>query len=265
VLTQDLDMGDAKGKTAVAQQIIPLIEDIQDPVERDHYWQRLAHTLRADERALRQVRRPERKRPPAEHTSAPRPAAKVPDTNPIPFGNNSSATKKKEAFFLSQGLHHPKALANVTQILSQAGQPAVGPGDFTATEDRTLWQHMVRWSSNGSFVTIQDLCDSLDRPLLDRVQYLQTLAPTLDANLDRLPDQLVIAVLDWRIEKVKQLRIDLRRFVDEAKKQGDLDAYQEYMVRLRELSVEKLRLDKARNAISATSRRRAEDAALSRY
>ncbi len=56
VLTQDLDMSDAKAKTAVAQQIIPLIEDITNPVERDHYWQQLAYILKTDERALRQLR-----------------------------------------------------------------------------------------------------------------------------------------------------------------------------------------------------------------
>ena len=56
VATRDLDMNDAKGKTAVAQQILPLIEDIVDPVERDHYWQALARALRIDERALRQIK-----------------------------------------------------------------------------------------------------------------------------------------------------------------------------------------------------------------
>ncbi|HUM70022.1 MAG TPA: DNA primase, partial [Chloroflexota bacterium] len=42
VATQDLDLRDAKAKTAVAQQVIPLIKDIADPIERDHYWQELA-------------------------------------------------------------------------------------------------------------------------------------------------------------------------------------------------------------------------------
>ncbi|MCB8988515.1 MAG: DNA primase [Ardenticatenaceae bacterium] len=272
VLTQDLDLGNAKAKTAVAQQIIPLIEDIQDPVERDHYWQRLAHALRVDERALRQARRPERKRPPAEHAYAPRTVPPPPEPpaegelrETAVLGARFAGIKKKEDFFLSQVLHYPKALADVNQVLGQSDQPTVGLADFTATEDRALWAYILQWSSRGSFVTIQDLCDSLEYPLLDRVQKLQTLAPTLDANLDRLTDQLVLAVLDWRIEKARQLRTDLQRFVAEAKQQGDLDSYQEYLVRLQELSVTKLRLDQAKDAMSATSRRRAEDAALGRF
>ena len=122
-----------------------------------------------------------------------------------------------------------------------------------------------RVESRRRVVTIQDLCDSLDRALLDRVEHLQTLAPTLDANLDRLSDQLVIAVLDWRIEKTRQLRTDLLRFVTDAKLQGDAEAYQEYMARVQELSVIKGKLDEAKNAMSASSRRRAEDASLGRF
>ncbi len=61
--TADLDMSDAKAKTAVAQQVIPLIKDISEPVERDHYWQALAQALKVDERALRLVQLPEKRRP----------------------------------------------------------------------------------------------------------------------------------------------------------------------------------------------------------
>ncbi|MBK8985393.1 MAG: DNA primase [Chloroflexi bacterium] len=273
VLTQELDMGDLKAKTAVAQQVIPLIEDIQNPMERDGYWSKLALALRVDERTLRQVRRPERQRPSAKQNPTPLPTTKAPELAAVRqfremdggLGRGHVSIKKKEAFFLSQILHHPKALADVNQALSQAHQPTVAPADFTATEDRTLWPQMVHWSKGGSFVTIQDLCDSLGHPLLDRVQYLQTLAPTLDTNLDRLADQLVLAVLDWRIEKVRQLRTELQRFVADAKQEADAESYQEYMAQLQELSVTKNGLDQARNAMSATSRRRAEDAALSRY
>jgi DNA primase len=51
----ELDFNDAKAKTALAQQVIPLIKEIADPVERDHYWQYLARAMRIEERTLRQV------------------------------------------------------------------------------------------------------------------------------------------------------------------------------------------------------------------
>lgn len=59
VLLAETDMNDAKGKTAVAEQVIPLINDVSNPVERDHYWQYLARALRIDDRALRQMTVPD--------------------------------------------------------------------------------------------------------------------------------------------------------------------------------------------------------------
>lgn len=47
---QNLD--DPKVKNRVAAQVLPLIEDVPSPIERDTYRQRLARLLRVDERAL---------------------------------------------------------------------------------------------------------------------------------------------------------------------------------------------------------------------
>jgi DNA primase len=59
VATRELDLNDAKAKSAVAQQVLPLITDIVDPVEREHYRQQLARALRTDERTLRMVSLPQ--------------------------------------------------------------------------------------------------------------------------------------------------------------------------------------------------------------
>ncbi len=60
---QNLD--DPKVKSQVAAQVLPLIEDVPNPVEREDYRQRLARMLRVDERSLlgtQQVVRPARRK-----------------------------------------------------------------------------------------------------------------------------------------------------------------------------------------------------------
>ncbi len=52
-LAEGQDINDAKVKREIAAQVMPLIEDIGDPVEREGYRQQLANLLRIDERALR--------------------------------------------------------------------------------------------------------------------------------------------------------------------------------------------------------------------
>jgi DNA primase len=46
------NLEDPKTKSEVAGQVLPLIEDVPDPVEREAYRQRLARLLRVDERSL---------------------------------------------------------------------------------------------------------------------------------------------------------------------------------------------------------------------
>ena len=65
VVAAELAPGDAKGKSAAAAQVLPLINDIADPVERDHYLNKLGKTLGIEVAALRQAAERQRKdRPP---------------------------------------------------------------------------------------------------------------------------------------------------------------------------------------------------------
>src|SRR3970040_2274642 len=57
VLTADRALNDPKTKAEIARQMLPLIEDVADPVEREAYRQNLARRLKVDERTL-QGRRP---------------------------------------------------------------------------------------------------------------------------------------------------------------------------------------------------------------
>lgn len=46
------DVNDVKVKSDIAQQVLPLIEDVPDRVEREAYRQKLAYLIKVDERAL---------------------------------------------------------------------------------------------------------------------------------------------------------------------------------------------------------------------
>ncbi|GAG55030.1 unnamed protein product, partial [marine sediment metagenome] len=93
IATRGLDLDDAKAKSAVAQQVLPLINDVGDPVEREHYRQQLARALRTDERTLRLVKLP---------TDSPRQSSKPPPPPPpeddfFPEGNGSTQKVKRAA------------------------------------------------------------------------------------------------------------------------------------------------------------------------
>src|SRR5512136_572881 len=53
-LAANYNLNDPKGKAAFSRQVVPIIRDVADPVEREHYIQRLARMLRENERAVRE-------------------------------------------------------------------------------------------------------------------------------------------------------------------------------------------------------------------
>ncbi|MEN6579718.1 MAG: DNA primase, partial [Anaerolineaceae bacterium] len=55
-LAADQDLRDAKVKRDIAAQVMPLIDDVADAVEREAYRQQLATFLRVDERSLKSTR-----------------------------------------------------------------------------------------------------------------------------------------------------------------------------------------------------------------
>lgn len=86
-----------------------------------------------------------------------------------------------------------------------------------------------------------------------------------ETELERISDTLVLSVLDWRLAKVRQLLGEVKHLLHEAQRENDTEALAVYQQQLRELPLAVLQLNKARGAMSATSRRRAEDALNGRY
>ena len=54
-LSEGLDLDDPKVKTDLAREMLPLIEDVPSPIERDTYRQRLSRLLRVSERSLLEI------------------------------------------------------------------------------------------------------------------------------------------------------------------------------------------------------------------
>lgn len=252
VATRDLDVNDAKAKTAVSQQIIPLIQDIAEPVERDHYWQLLARTLRVDERALRQTRLPDKPQPTTTPVvSAAKKVQIVPKTAVSP----TDSTRLREANYLSESLHHPQLIHKVNLKLTQSQQAMVTENDFTATEDRQLFRQMVLlWGDGATVASIGELCDSLDLAIQNRLQALLAIAPTAQNEVERLADKLALSVLQWREKKIEKLVATVQQQTGDNDLVEDHDAQDMYR-QVNSLKNQKLNIHRAINALSSTRQR----------
>jgi DNA primase len=257
VVTAGLDLNDAKAKTAAAQQVLPLIADVVDPIEREHYRQLLARTLRVDERALSQavatpVRRLKEQAAGPEKGIGKKPAVVV---------GRRVSTGLREANYLRQCFSYPLLVEQVDQKLMLHKQPVVTEADFAAAEDRAFLRFLKRQAGRGRVAAVEELWDSLDDTLRERAQILLATPAAPESELERLPDLMVLSILDWRLEKVKGLLADVKQLFKEAQQEQTPDVIELYYQQLRELPMTVLSLNKAKWAMSAVSRRRTEDTA----
>ncbi len=129
VLTSGQVVADPKMKSQVARQVLPLIEDVADPVEREAYRQKLARRLQVDERALQ----PGGGKPASgrkRRTPSVEPAVQAPE----------ASEARIERFCLGLLLRSPEIAYRVDRQLTELDLERLVPQDFTGTERQVIFQ-----------------------------------------------------------------------------------------------------------------------------
>ena len=165
----------------------------------------------------------------------------------------------RAANLLRQCLEYPRLIVQVNQGLLRQEQPAVNKGDLLVPEDRLIMAMIYDRADQAPVVTIEELCDSLDSVLLERMEMLLTLPPSPEADLARLPDRLAMSVLDWRLDQAKVEVGQLQQIVLEASAQDEMAPSRDQLLgRISELRLKIKWINIAKDGISSSGQRRAE-------
>ncbi len=262
VLIEQMPIDDPKNKSTIAQQVIPMILDINDPLERDHYWQFLARTLQVEERSLRQLNiKQQRKNSgqrPVVQAKSKQPA--MPEPPPTIDGRPNGGipdptqrTKRRETEFLGRCAHNPLLIRQVNKILSDNGQAILHAQDFSIQIDREIFLLINNKQSSGEVATSGQMWDSLDEVLAERLKVISK--ETI--NSDKKPSRsLALSVLQWRAEKKKQLLTEFQQMLRTAKFNGENQSLEALAQQVESLSVEIKEIDHAKMGISSRSKHR---------
>lgn len=131
-LVTSRDINDAKVKREIAGQVLPLIEDVADPVEREAYRQQLARLLRVDERVLvvsgpipRTTRRSKTSQSP-EMSGLNGKTTRIPDT--------AQRNRILEQHALQQLIKDPESLYRINRTLAILELPQLSEKDFSESD-----------------------------------------------------------------------------------------------------------------------------------
>jgi len=213
------NINDPKVKTQIAGQVVPLIEDLPDPLERDTYRQALARMLRVDERSLlgtqsqgQKVKRPRQKAIPADS----RQPKNIPAVTVM-------VSKKAEEYIVGVLFNKPEMLYRLDRLLQEFGLTALDAQDFEYTDHRILFG-LIRESVEQYKTEHHDfVVESIPNSLEARSQELIKLTGKVDGD-DKVLDELLRGVIKLRRTTAGESLNQLRFLQEEAHQEGDLRA-----------------------------------------
>jgi DNA primase len=238
-LAASRDVSDPKVKSEIAAQVLPLIQDVSNPIERDTYRQSLARLLRVDERRLPGeggfVRRSARR------------ASSRPSAQPVLETLRSAAAGSyaMEAFALGVLLRRPDLLYRVDRDLQKFGLQRISPYDFQHSDHQAILRLLQESVDQDVAEPLNHVLNRLSLPMMEVADDLLARTAKLDPNDERVLGDLLRALLDMRKSSLAQSLEFLRFAMEDSQQQGDL-GIEQFQQSLAQNMLLLQRLDQAR-------------------
>jgi DNA primase len=238
------NLNDAKVKNQIAAQVLPLIEDLPSPLERDTYRQALARMLRVDEGSLTgaQVQGlPAKRKPRGSAQSQQSQKTPVVAVNP---------TLKIESYCIGALFRKPALLYRLDRKLQEFGLSPLAVEDFEYT-DHQLMFGVIRLAVEQDEKDYHHyVMTHLPEAVSEVSKDLLTQAEKLDPVEDKLLEELLARFVDLRRANAMANVNQLRFLQEEEQQQGgtNLKIYQEQAVQFTRLLNS---LDQAKRKLSS--------------
>lgn len=235
------DLDDAKVKTDIASQVMPLIQEIPNSIERDTYRQRLARLLRVDERTLLEAG--------PSHTR-PRPAARRLTSQPTPSAPSETLTSpvdssfNLEAYCLGVLLRQPELLYQVDRALQKEKLHRLTAEDFQHGGHQSVFRLLHESIDQDLAEPLNYVLNRLSLPMMELADDLLARTIRLDPNQERVLEDLMRGLLSLRQRCLRQEVEYLRFTIQEAQQSGDVKT-SPYLHTIVQLTQSQQRLDRA--------------------
>jgi DNA primase len=240
VLTQGADLDDSKVKAAIARNVLPLIEDVADPVEREAYRQSMARRLRVDERSLEGARtgaRPARRHRPSADQASHAAAASA---------SRQTLAPQFERFCLGLLLRDPEILYQIDRRFAGLELDRLGPEDFSGTDSQVVFSAVRSALAQDDEEPAQRWRRDLASSLVEQAEVFVAEAGQADLLLPRVQAEAVSHALRLRRRHLESELVELRYLLQAAQEeQASADDVRRLMHDLQRLGAQKNAVDRA--------------------
>ncbi len=192
LMRRQFDLNSAQGKAQAAERLLPVLRDIENPIQRAHYVQKLSRMLHVDEKILQEQLAGYRRRKVGQKDA---------------WQTVQDVHLRRPSFDVEEHCLiilwvWPHTLAEANRMLSEMSMSPLGPDDFSSVENRELFLAIQSQCEQSGELDQHELLSSLSQPLADHLRRLLAHWETLP----KLPDEQV------EIEAVRSI-LKLRHFV----------------------------------------------------
>lgn len=241
---RELDLRDPKQRAQLAQQILPLIYLVENPVEREAYLQALAERVGVPVERLRSWHPVVSPAPKGRTTPAPQlgsDSRRTGQTAQIvyPVAN----PELQERVLLAALWKQPELLARVQRALRARKQPPLHEEDFQLEQHRQIWRLLQEAFQQFTLPVPHFLeAKAQELRLQDLITHMEALTQPLPAGLlhPLLVTELVRLILHLRRVRVVQALGHVEALLQQSE-----DVSQELWHRLRELSAQRRSIEQA--------------------
>jgi DNA primase len=220
---------DPKVKNQIAAQVLPLIEDLPNALERDTFRQQLARMLRVDESALTggQARASRVKR-----TRGPQNAQKQAGEKPGAVLTVSS-NNKVEAYIITVLVKKPELLYRLDRLLQEHGLVKLAVQDFEYTDHQMMFGLIREAVEQDKTEHHEFVVESVPVSLQGLLQELDAQSEKFERMEEKLLEELLRGVIKLRRVAAGENLNQLRYLQEEAQQVGDLRAasYQDLVLK----------------------------------
>ena len=226
-LAASRNLDDPKAKSEIAAQVLPLIADVPDPVERETYRQRLARVLKVDERAL-EPGEPARSSRPQRRSYRSAPSAR--DARPaLAETTPDRLAQSMEFHCLRLLLRQPEALYTLDRMLQSFGLSRLSIQDFEYADHQAIARLLLQALEQEQMEPGTYLVEHCPDPLNDLLTKMMAPMQPREPKENLLLEDLTRTLLLLRLLRVKE-GIDQMRFLQQDMQEtgeSSLSPYQE--------------------------------------
>ena len=246
-LANDQDLDDPKVKSAIANQVLPLIEDLSNPIERDAYLQRLSRLLEINESTLLSFR-PERKTRPMPRSQ---PAAARP-SDPVKRQAGPREGELYEAHCVGILLREPELIYKVDRELGRDGLERFGQKDFQNSNLQILVQYIKESLVQGEEEPRDYIIKHIPEEYMDTVDELLVMTGNLNIKSDKVLEDLMRAFLNLRKYQIVKQNDHYRYLMETNHENGDFKS-SDLQKNISHYLIEKHKIDKAMKRYTSRS------------